>query len=668
MKLKTFKKWNIFSKIMSLSILTWLVLILATSFALMPYIRGLVMTGKQDSVRFLVEEASTVLSSYQKEVEAGSLTIEDAQKQASERIAAMRYDGTNYLWINDLGPKMVMHPIKPELNGTDLSENKDPNGKAFFVEMAKICKEKGKGFVNYAWTKPGNSEPAPKISYVELYQPWGWVVGSGIYVDDVDADMRKVEIAIGIGLLVVLGLSILLALLISRTITKPVRAVITSLKDMAQGEGDLTQRLPVESDNEVGEMCTWLNSFIGKIHDVVGQVAITSTKVAINASQLHTAAENIATDAEEVVAQTATVATAGEEMAATSGDIARNCQHASDGAQRATQLAQNGASVVAATINVMRQITEKVQTSATTVESLGVRSEQIGAIIGTIEDIADQTNLLALNAAIEAARAGEQGRGFAVVADEVRALAERTTRATKEIGEMIKAIQMETKGAVTAMGQGVKQVETGTLEATKSGEALQEILEQVNDVAMQVSQIATAAEEQTATTSEISNNMMLITNVVQETAKAAHNSATGSSLMNGNAETLMDILGKFKIDENMSLILNKAKSAHLIFVGKVKSHLDGITRVDANVLPNHHTCAFGKWYESEGKDTCGHISMFKDIDAPHAKVHDLGKQAISVYNSGDKNKASQICSDMVANSEVLLEIIDRLLLECKDSH
>ena len=332
-----------------------------------------------------------------------------------------------------------------------------------------------------------------------------------------------------------------------RAIMKPVDALRLMLMDISQGEGDLTKRLDDTTRDELAEISKYFNLFIEKLRTIISNISQTSNQVATAANQLQSTAERIATGSEEVAAQASTVATAGEEMSATSGDIAQNCQMAAEGAQRASQAASDGAAVVERTVAVMGQIAEKVQESARTVESLGARSDQIGNIIGTIEDIADQTNLLALNAAIEAARAGEQGRGFAVVADEVRALAERTTRATKEIGEMIKAIQRETKGAVTAMEQGVHQVETGTVEAAKSGHALQDILAQVNDVAMQVNQIATAAEEQTATTSEISSNMMQITEVVQQTSQGASESASAAAQLNGNAEELQRLVRQFKL-------------------------------------------------------------------------------------------------------------------------
>ena len=280
---------------------------------------------------------------------------------------------------------------------------------------------------------------------------------------------------------------------------------------------------------------------------LLAKIGIASNEVSASAAKVNSIAEQIASGSEEVAVQSASVATAGEEMSATSGDIAQSCQMAAEGAQRATQAAQSGAGVVDKTVQVMSQIADKVKESAQTVESLGVRSDQIGAIIGTIEEIADQTNLLALNAAIEAARAGEQGRGFAVVADEVRALAVRTTRATHEIGTMITAIQTETRGAVAAMEQGVQQVENGTLEAAKSGQALQDILQRINDVAIQINQIATAAEEQTATTSEISQNMHQITGVVQTTSQGAKESAKAAIQLTGNAEELLRLVHQFKL-------------------------------------------------------------------------------------------------------------------------
>ncbi len=334
------------------------------------------------------------------------------------------------------------------------------------------------------------------------------------------------------------------SLFLHASIMKPLRAMLEIFADISQG--DLTKRLDVTSKDELGHMGISFNEFLGKLHTVIGDVARNTVQLSTAANDLYSSSEQLATGAEEVAAQAVTMAAASEEMSATSNEIAQNCILAAQGSREANSKAETGAAVVQNTVQGMIRIAGKVKESAQTVESLGARSDQIGEIIGTIEDIADQTNLLALNAAIEAARAGEQGRGFAVVADEVRALAERTTKATKEISKMIKAIQQETKGAVAAMEEGVIEVEKGTAEAAKSGKALQDILEQINAVALQINQIATAAEEQTATTGEITNNIQQITEVVQESAKGALHSVSAADHLAKLAEELKDGVKFFK--------------------------------------------------------------------------------------------------------------------------
>lgn len=290
-----------------------------------------------------------------------------------------------------------------------------------------------------------------------------------------------------------------------------------------------------------------MHTMVANLRNLVTQTIDISSGIASASAQLHATAEQIATGSEEVAAQTSTVATASEEMAATSSDIARNCNLAADNSQGASTSAEKGGAVVQKTISGMHRIAEQVKSSAQTVERLGVRSEQIGEIVGTIEDIADQTNLLALNAAIEAARAGEQGRGFAVVADEVRALAERTTKATREIGEMIKAIQNETKAAVLAMEEGVSEVEKGARSSEESGHALVEILASINEVTMQINQIATAAEQQTATTNEVTNNIQQVTDIIHQSARGAEETSTAASQLEVQSQQLQNLVSNFRI-------------------------------------------------------------------------------------------------------------------------
>jgi methyl-accepting chemotaxis protein len=312
---------------------------------------------------------------------------------------------------------------------------------------------------------------------------------------------------------------------------------------IAIADGDLTISLQSGKGGIYGAMSV----MAGNLRQVLDVVSRTSSEVAAAAVELNASAHQTSSASQEVVEQAGTVATASEEMAATSTDIASNCHSAADSSAIASRTANSGAAIIRNTMQNMDAIAVKVRHSATVVEQLGTRSEQIGNIVGTIEDIADQTNLLALNAAIEAARAGEQGRGFAVVADEVRALAERTTRATREIGEMIKAVQNETKKAVEVMNQGVTDVAKGADEAVKSGAAITEILNQIDQVTTQINQIATAAEEQTATTQEITNNIQQIADSVGMSARSSQEISEASSRLTHLSVEMQSTLEKFRL-------------------------------------------------------------------------------------------------------------------------
>jgi methyl-accepting chemotaxis protein len=451
------------------------------------------LTEKQDKVRNLVEVAYSIASRYQQLEEKGSLTQKEAQKLALEAIASMRYGQDGYLWINDSHPTMIMHPIKPEMNGQDLSNYKDPDGKALFIETVRVTREQGAGFISYRWPLPGHGQDAvPKISFVKAFGPWNWIIGTGIYIADVNEAWRRDVITAGTICLALLVVFLMTSIRAGRAISG-LRLVAVSMRDIAEGEGDLTKRLRILRHDEVGEIAGSFNVFVEKIQNIVRMISANAASLTVSSKELSTVSGQVASGAKEIAGRATQVAGAAEEASSTTASVAHGMEQSStriESVAAATEQMSATVADVAGNTARARAISEQAVSQAQTIseqmQKLGQAAQEIGQVTETINNISAQTNLLALNATIEAARAGTAGKGFAVVANEIKELARQTAEATEDIKARIAGIQGSTGTAVNDIGQ---------------------IAAVINDVGSIVASIAAAIEEQAAVTKDVAGNI-----------------------------------------------------------------------------------------------------------------------------------------------------------------
>ncbi|MFG3595020.1 methyl-accepting chemotaxis protein [Bradyrhizobium sp. RDI18] len=514
---------------------------------------------KQIELRHLGDLALGIIKEEHAAAQKGGVSDADAQKRAMARIATLRYGNNDYYWINDMHPKMVMHPIRSEMNGNDLSTYKDPNGKLLFVDFVNTVRKNGSGFVPYEWPKPGFDKPQPKLSYVVGFAPWNWVVGTGVYIDDLTAQTwtstQRSLIVAGAILLFTLVVSIFVA----RSVTGPLQRMTVAMNDLASGNlavevpgigrgdevGEMAKAVEVFKSNAVArqsleaeqhaaetravasrkaDMSKMADDFEAAVGRIVEAVSSASSQLEVSAGTLTSTAERaqvlattVASASEEASTNVQSVASATEEMASSVTEISRQVQESARMANDAV---------------------EQARTTNDRVSELSKAATRIGDVVELINTIAGQTNLLALNATIEAARAGEAGRGFAVVASEVKALAEQTAKATGEIGQQITGIQAATQESVNAI-----QAISGTIE--KLSEISSTIAAAVEEQGAATQEISRNVQQAAMGTQQVSSNITDVQRGASETGSASSQVLAAAQSLSGDSNRLKLEVGRF---------------------------------------------------------------------------------------------------------------------------
>ncbi len=515
--MKRFKDWGMSSKILILFGGMSVAILAGMLFYFLPSVTTSLMDEKRQALSNTVDVAYALVEEFGELARSGKMDRQEAMNQAAKEVSHLRYGGNEYFWINDLKPVMINHPIKPALNGKDLSGIKDENGVFPFKEMANVSREKGKGYVEYVWPKPGSTQPQPKISYVKLYKPWGWVVGSGIYVDDVYAQINVMRMKMLIPTVVLLVIIFGLVLMVVRSIVSPLQHAVDISERMSQG--DLSMEVPPSNGDEAGQVLRSMRHMVDRLKQIVAEVSQAAENVTGGSEELASASMELSQGASTQASAVEEVSASMEEMTSSISQNASNAKTTDSIALKASSDTAKGGEAVRNTVTAMKEIAEKIL---------------------IVEEIARQTNLLALNAAIEAARAGEHGKGFAVVAAEVRKLAERSGQAAAEISEL---------------SSDSMQV------AEEAGGLLERIVPDINKTAELVQEIASASDDQNAGAEQVNTGIQDLNKVVQQNASASEEVASTAEELSSQAELLQDTLRFFKLDRMTMNMLAKGQSA-----------------------------------------------------------------------------------------------------------
>ncbi len=508
----------------------------------------------------LIADKQTLLRT---EIEIGSKVVQYQLAQGNEQDAkdALRdltFGEDGYYFIYDTDGISVFHALLGDaIEGQNKRGMTDPNGKKIVVGLLEQAR-KGGGSFTYHFQKPNTSGLVEKIGYAAMIPGTNWMIGTGTYMDDIEAELVKYQTTMERHLsekmttlvlisLLLLGLAAAGALYASNNMLKPIKRMVQSLDDIAKGEGDLTRRLEIDTHDEIGQLGESFNVFVSKLHSIIAGVVDVTSDVKTASSDINTQTLLIEDKLLKHNHETDLVATAITEMSATSHEVAQNTTQVAVSTQAATKEVANAQDCVDVSLSEVSNLMSEINQAAEQVNSLSEQSKKINSVLSVIGGIAEQTNLLALNAAIEAARAGEQGRGFAVVADEVRSLASRTQDSTLEINEMLSELHNLVTAAVDAMHASQQSCNRSVESSRAISESLGAVTTSVTTINDMSTQIATAATEQSSVTEEINRNVYAIQEIVNELTQSSKTTSSVSKHLAGRGENLGDLVGQFKI-------------------------------------------------------------------------------------------------------------------------
>ncbi len=513
--------------------------------------------SKKDSLKNIVDSAITTAQ----EAKERNLSNSELKTEILKRLRAINYEGGNYVFVYER--------VQAPNNFKNLAYNPDPSKEglvspdntklqALLSDLFEVAKSSGTEFYSYEWPNPANDGAVEnKISYATILPEFNFMVGTGLYTSDITAMVKESEailnenikntifilISSTIGVII---FSLLIGYIVSKTVTKPIHNVINTMSDIANGEGDLTARLPEHGTDELSQLGKEFNTFISKIQNIVKEVDSTTHQVASSSEELSSVAKETRENIERQNSETDQIASAIEQMAATIHQISKNANEVQSHSSDADRISKEGGKTMVASQETIHKLSESLLESTKVIESLASKSNEIQSILDVIHDVTEQTNLLALNAAIEAARAGEHGRGFAVVADEVRQLARRSDDSASKIRDMIDGFINESSNAVSIMKTS-KDLSDETVERINhAADSLKTIERSVEEITDQITQIAAGSEEQSQVAEEVNQNIVRIVEAAQNSKNGIEQTNSSSQELAQLAENLKSLVEQFK--------------------------------------------------------------------------------------------------------------------------